>query len=257
MNDPHVTELCYQVASDAETKYLDPEPLSFTHALGSFLIEDGLLTVSPAEHFAREREARAAVDPYLQAWEVDTALKTNPGTILFEFLRSTVVDRLPLPDGASRVIEVEAGAICIASATATLVVGRRNYPEPPTGFGLTSEVQSVYRRWLAQRKGGEPILSFAYFLVTLIESKAKDRKAAALQYGVDVAILKKVGELTAQRGDVSVARKVGKQGKHGANLTAAETSFLEGVVRRLVRRLGEHAHGGALEQITVLDFPLP
>lgn len=257
MRDPHVEALYYGVSADEGTEYIDPEPMSFTHTLGEFSIADRTLTLVPAEHFASERQARDAIGPYLRTWEVETDLTRGPGTIRFEFQRSTIVDRAPPAEGGNRVIEVEARAICVATATASAVVGLRRYPDPPTAFGLTSEVETVFRRWCAHRDGGEPILSFTYFLLTLLESRAGGRRAVALSYCVDLDILNKLGELTAERGDVSIARKVGKKNKRWADLTGVETQWLQEVVRRLVRRLGEHAHGGALEQITVNDFPLP
>jgi hypothetical protein len=39
------------------------------------VISDGVLRVEPAQHFATEAEARAAVDPFLREWEAGNDLR--------------------------------------------------------------------------------------------------------------------------------------------------------------------------------------
>jgi len=48
----------------------------------------------------------------------------------------------------------------------------------------------------------------AYFCISLIQSKAKGRKKAALKYCIDLDVLNLMGKLTSDRGDMKEARKL-------------------------------------------------
>ena len=74
MNDPHVTSVVYSVGSGPGIEYDDPPPLIHESALGVFRLSQGRLQVTPTEHFAREEEARSAIEPFLRAWEAETDL---------------------------------------------------------------------------------------------------------------------------------------------------------------------------------------
>jgi len=93
----------------------------------------------------------------------------------------------------------------------------------------------------------------AYWLVTVLEQLAGTRKQAAQQVRIDGAILSTLGRLSSTAGDALEGRKYVPG---GAQLTGTEKQWMEEVVKRLVLRLGEHASGAPLTQITVQQFPL-
>jgi len=136
----------------------------------------------------------------------------------------------------------------------TFHLTRRRYPEPPKTFSPTPEVQHAYRRWLGFRSGKEPLQSMAYFVLTLLESTAAGREAAARSFQIDAAVLNTIGNLSSNKGDESTARKVGP-GRQFQDLSPAEKQWLEEAVRRVIRRLGEHASGAPLTLISLVDLP--
>ena len=97
--DLHVESLTYSVAAGEGTEYLNPPPLTHRNPLGTFTIDQGILTVSPLQHYSSRAAARAAIEPFLDAWEAETDLTANPGTIRFKFESCQIIDRAPPPPG--------------------------------------------------------------------------------------------------------------------------------------------------------------
>lgn len=253
MRDPHVEALFFSVFSTPGTKYVDPAVLRSTQPLGEFTIDQGILTVRPAEHFSSEREARGAIEPYLRSWEADADLRTAPGAIRFKFERSVVVDRAPPLPGHQISIALAAGASCVTGYAATLTVGRRSYPPPPTAFEMTNNVSAAYRQPACYWEDRTNLPAIGYFVLTMLEG-AGSRANAAKVLKIDKSILGEVGRLTAERGGPDSARKFNENGF--IDLSDAERQWLEEALRRLVLRFGEHAAGAHLEPITPQNFPL-
>src|SRR5439155_17286011 len=149
----------YAVGSGEGISYRDPEPLSFSSHLGDFELVDKELRIKPTEHFSEEEEARAAIEPFLRAWEIEADLKSNFGAIRLTFERVELIDRDPPPPGSPQVIEAKAAALAFATASVSLHLTCRRYPQPPQTFRATPEVQHAYRRWIAFRSGKEPLQS--------------------------------------------------------------------------------------------------
>ena len=254
MRDPHVVRLLYGVTSGPNISYKNPPQLSFDSVLGLFDLADSVLTIEPAEHFASESAARDAVSPFLRAWEVETDLVRNFGTIRFEFLRSEVVDRDPPKPGEAVLVAIAGSIVLVGSGTATLTLGMSQYPEPPRAFSVTVDVERAHRRWQLFREGKEPLPSMAYFVLTLFESAAGSRRDAASTFAVDYDVLDMLGRLSSTRGDPETARKAPK-GAPFTELSGAESHWVEQAVRRLIVRLGEHASGASLSQIAMRDLP--
>ncbi len=233
MRDPHVQTIHYEITSGEHISYRDPAPLSFSNHLGTFEVAESKLRVTPAERFADEVGAREAIEPFLRAWEIDTDLKSNVGMIRFKFDRIDVVDRDPPPPGTSQVIHAQAGSYMLVGSTATLHLTCSKYPDPPNAFRATPEVQHAYRRWLGYRSGREPLPAMAYFVLTVLESAAGGRPAAALAYQIQPAVLGTLGRLTSTKGDESIARKAGAQNQY-QDLSDREKQWVEEAVRRVI-----------------------
>ncbi|OQR35342.1 hypothetical protein BWR15_15530 [Pseudomonas sp. T] len=250
MRDPHVEAIYFKVSSGEDISYRDPEPLSFSNHLGEFCLADGILRLVPAEHFASAQEASQAIDAFLRAWEIETDLKRNLGTIRFNYSHADVIDRNPPPPGTPQVIQAEGICSGIAIGTslhAHLVLGR--YPEPPERFSASEYAQHAYRRWIGYRRGQEPLQAMAYFVLTLMERIAGSRAKACELFKIDLAVRNKMGDLCSERGSALTARKA--QSADFDDLSAIEKDWLERAVKRLIFRLGEHASGQPLDQITM------
>ena len=256
VRDPHVQTMHYEVSSGTGISYVKPGAVSFSTQLGQFDLADGKLVIAPTEHFSNANEACSALDPFLRAWEIETDLNSTIGTIRFTYSSSEIIDRDPPPPGSPVTCALTGvAALTFAGSLATLHITRSEYPPPPKAFSITPNVQLVYRRWLGYRAGNEPLLAMAYFVLTMIKSAAgNDQKLAARLFANDLKILKKIGELSSTRGDESTARKA-VAGKPFQGLTAIEKQWLEEAIRRVILRMGEHAFGGPLIQISLSDLP--
>jgi hypothetical protein len=254
VNDPHVERLYYTIASGSpQISYSDPEPMKFTNQLGSFSLAGQSLEFVPSEHFSDEDQARAVVERFLRDWELATDLRENPGAIRFAFERAQVIDRSPPLPGEPITLYLKTAGLSLMMGTLTVHLTQRRFPEPPQSFLGTTDVELGFRRWSRFREGKEPLPAMAYFVLKLLETRAGDRHRSGELFGISHAVLNTLGRLS-QKGDALTARKV-KPGRDFDDLTGAETSWLDQVVRRILLRMGEHAAGAPLTKITMADFP--
>jgi hypothetical protein len=75
---------------------------------------------------------------------------------------------------------------------------------------------------------------------------------AKVPLAVDKSVLKKLSELSTNRGELSTARKVTRDLKAFTN---AERQWLEATVLALIRRVGEIASGHSPLQLTLTELP--
>jgi hypothetical protein len=193
----------------------------------------------------------------LKAWEIEADLNSNVGTIRFKFERVELIDRDPSPPGSSHVMHLVGESLQLADSVSVHLT-RTKYPQPPKTFRATPELEHAYRRWIGFRSGKEPLQGMAYWVLTLIESIAGNRKGkrekAARSFQIDNSVLNTIGRLSSEKGDESTARKV-QPGIQFQELSEAEKEWLEQAVRRVIYRLGEHASGAPLGPISLTDLP--
>ena len=116
----------------------------------------------------------------------------------------------------------------------------------------------LYRQ--GRRQGREPLGSVANLCLTVLEDSASritggkglKRELAADYYQIDVKVLKRVGDLSSNKGG-AVARKA--KGRSDA-FTLEDTRFLEASVTAFIRRAAERAAdpNGNLPVITMADL---
>lgn len=162
MRDPHVERLYFRIGHEEGTAYRNPSTLSFRNALGKFETQADTLVVEPAPHFASEDEARAVIEPYLRAWEIEADLAQGLGTIRFKFDRADIVDRNPPPPG-HHALMVGTARVQLTAHPPTITITRREYPAPPTLFRTSPEIHIAYQRWLNVRLKREPSLGMAFW----------------------------------------------------------------------------------------------
>lgn len=251
MNDPHVEALYYGIGTGSESiSYGDPPAVSFENQIGKFSLVDCKLTIELSEHFPDEQQARQVVQPFLRAWEVETDLTAQIGQVRFTFENSKIIDRDPPQPEGSRVIHAEVAEMILVGHKPTIHITCGKYPDPPTAFATTPEVELAHSRWARFREGKEPLQSMSYFVLTLIQKLSGSRKQAAKLFQIDIDILKKVGELSSTKGDAKTARKA-----DFVEMTGSENSWLEAATRKIILRLGEHASGKPLAMIALADLP--
>jgi len=255
MRDPHVNSLRYNVSPEEGISYSDPEPLSFANHLGTFELSNNTLVVFPVEHFSIEDDARRALDPFLQAWEIETDLSSRVGMIRFKYDRAEMIDRDPPPPGSPKKINVTGKAtISVVGCRSSALITSNKYPPPPDTFCVTPAVQFAYRRWVGYCAGNEPLQAMAYFVYTHLVSIAGDNRRAGKLFRIDISVIKKISELSSTKGSELTARKAPKN-KQFQDLSGAEQVWLEEATRRVIRRLGEYASGAPLIPISMADLP--
>lgn len=254
MRDPHVTRLEYSIGTEGNVACGAPPRYAMSNAIGTFSLKDGALVVEPATHYPSATAARMVVDPFLRAWEVEADLTRYAGSIRFRYSTSDVVDRTPPPPSQGITIEVGVGELLVIGETASVSITQNSYPPAPVSFRVTPEVDIAHARWLAFRAQREPLQSMAYSILTLIEKMAGNRKAAASTFCIDEAILREIGRLASTKGDGATARKLCEVVSLDP-MSGGESSWLEAAVRQVIHRLGEHAAGGQLAQVTMDQLP--
>jgi len=254
MHDPHVVSLQYKLETGTTVSFYNPPAVNDETDTFRLKLENSKVTVDLKHHFASVEAARCVVDAYLLAWELDVALRFGRKEIKFIFEDAEVIDRDPPPSGSPMTIQVSGIASATAFGTATISAARREYPSPPKYFRVNPDVDTLWHRFEGYSQGREPLLAMAYFCLTLLEARAGGRKNAEKQYRIQKAVLDKLGELTANRGDEKTARKL-KKASPPAPLTPAEARRIEVAIKAIIWRVGEMGTNPSLAVIGMSDLP--
>lgn len=249
MRDPHVEAVYFTAGSADDISYKDPDPLAFPHHLGDFSLADGVLKVIPTEHFCSGQEANQAIEGFLRAWEIEADLKQNLGMIRFTYSGADVIDRDPPPPGDQHVHVAGFASGLAVSDFVTCHLTASRYPSPPACFSATEYALYAYRRWIGYRRGQEPLLATTYFILTLLERQGGTRAEACALFKIDREVLDRLGSWCSERGSPLSARKA--KATDFEELTHIESDWLDRAVKRMIFRLGEHASGHPLEQLTL------
>ena len=258
MNDPHVERLHYRIETGETVAFENPPDVSWETPNCTITLSGGEAVVAMKTHLATEQAARAVVDPLMRGYELHAAiLGGGLPEVTLKFVRADIVDRNPPPAG-HYVLQAGTGGVLITGGTVTMLVTRRSYPQPPTRFSASPDVEILWRRYQAHRRGAESLTAMAYFSLTVVEASVGPggaRRRAAAQYNVQFDVLDRLGYLTSEVGDEETARKWGRQAARPH--TGSEKAWMNAVVLKLIRRLGEYAAdpSAPMESITMKDLP--
>ncbi len=256
MRDPHVQWIEYEL----RTTWLfdDPQPLEWRGEHFDITLANGVLRVTMRSHFPSEQEARSAVEPFLQDWEIHTALlQGSRREMRFEFRYAGVIDRDPPPPDSKIDVTASGSLTFSSSISVEAQVIKKSYPAVPTNFRANPDVITLWDRFDGYKAGREHLPSMAYFCLTLIESRhegrgRRRREAAAKALSIGLDVLDKLGDLSTERGDTLSARKMTSDPKP---FTSAEVEWLEACIRALIRRMGEIASDHAPKLLTMDQLP--
>lgn len=239
MNDPIVESLNYRLKLSEDISFDNPPPLEEELPSFKLKLNAGILEIEMKDFFSSERQARASVEPFLKAWELDNFLDRGHKEFWFEFINSKIVDRNPPPADDSKVIKAEVGELLITGHSITVHITRKNYPSPPTKLLCTPDVESLLKRYEGFLQGSEPLISMAYFCLSLLQSSADGRGKASIKYNINKTVLDKLGELTSERGDKTEARKLDKFSTL-ISLTDTERTWIRETIKLIIRRKAEY-----------------
>ena len=271
MNDPHVVALIYRVVHGKSVRYDNAGPLRYSSSPEFKLtVEDNTARFAFKKHYASEGEALEAVEPFIQHWEFQAAMRDGPGKFGLRFKEAEIIDRNPSPPepckegfGASAVPSVlnVGGSAVFSGFTATGGVAfvSPHYPPPPAGGAVNPsdpDVKSMYNRYVNYWSEGEFLPGMAYFCLTMLEYKFKGqngkkaRDEAAEKYRIHEDVLNKIGHLSAKGGPIG--RKGGT-----VSLTEREKRWLGESVKKIIYRAAQVAADDSqhLPQITMADLP--
>ena len=207
-------------------------------------------------HVATVEQARALVEPILRDWEMEVELTRNRGELRFIYHDAEIIDRKPPEPGIQgRVIEILGGSYLLTMGNVTGHIMRRSYPDAPMGFHLTPDAESILLRFRNYQDGREPLLSMAYFCLTVVQSTAtarNRRKNAAQMFMIEKRVLDTLGILTTNRGDRSDARKA-QSGTQA--LTGAERAWIESTIKQLVLQLCDAPAGRERKPLSMTSLP--
>jgi hypothetical protein len=197
-------------------------------------VRNGSAVFSFNMHFASKSEARQVTEPFIHAWQVQDGLEHSPGELCFIYRGADIVDRAPPPD-APRPAYVDASVTSMAASSmmANATVSR-DYPLPPGGFMASEDVSARYHQHEGLIAGRMPLGTAAFFVHSLLEERGGGQQGASEMYGIDLKVLRKIGELTTTKG--------GKEARKAEGLkrpfSGSETRWLHAVIRALIKRVG-------------------
>ena len=259
MRDPHVDALIYNIEHDNSVDYSQATPVDEENDSFQIRVENKTVCLKFKDHYATETEARTAVKSYIRSWELDAALRGQPGQFRLSFARSRIVDRNPYPLVPGDVNL--AGTLCLGAPTlnGTLsVIVPKEYPQPPTGLKMdpfNPDVSTIYQRFERCLEGKEPLPGMAYFCLTMLEKHlSNSRVDAASNFQISRKVLDKIAILASNSGGPTLARKaIGV----GNELTSQQTLFLQEAIKAIIRRVATVAHNPCqrLKKITLSDLP--
>lgn len=261
MNDPHVNALTYVLVTEASLSFDNPPPIEIEFPSFSICLQDGILTVTMLEHFSSQDRARQCVEPILEAWTLDVGLRAGRDEFSFRFQNAALVDRNPPPPSPGHILQANVGEITVAGMSASCTVTRKHYPPPPNGLLVSADVRTMWNRYLNYVAEKEPLLSMAYFCLTVIENSTgvnkKKRKHAGELYSISQDLLDKLGQLVSEHGDETQARKLVPKSTRRP-LSGAEETWIKDAIRLIIRRKAEYdsSPGSVLPLLDLDQLPV-
>lgn len=253
MRDPHVVSLRYRLETDERTRYNDPAPLEYEAGEFHLRLQEAVLTCEMKEHHSTERDARAAVEPFLRSWELDAAL-TRGDIVRFVFEEADTVDRNPPPPGTSQVVLLRMLGLSVAAEVTRAIREQLTYPQPPRSFVASPNVETMWHRYTGYLEGREPLAAMAYFCLSLVQWRARGRSKAVLEYDIERDVLDTLGTLVSERGDRITARKFDSHSTLQP-LTEAEVRWIKSAVKTLIRQIGTYDSGATPCRLRMSDLP--
>jgi len=245
-----VKRLHYQIECAPHVDYHEaPDIFEETESF-EMVVSGNIATFEMKKPYPDQQVAEQTVEEYLRSWEalggleyLDDELAFTPQDVEIIGVNGSISKKKTAPV----VFEVRLERKHIS---------RQQYPPRPDRFRWSADVETLYSRYKAYKKGRERLLSMAYVCLTVVETSAGGRRKAANQYQIQLPVLTKLGELSSGRGSPEVARKAPKTGSWQP-LTKQEENWVEAVIKALTKRVGEWVYDpkATLKKLTMQDFP--
>ena len=254
MNDPHVVALIYDIEHDSTIDYGQAPPLTREIDAFTVKISNGQVRLEPKEHYASGVEARASAGDFIKNWELDVALRMQPGQFSLVFNHPEIIDRNPTPGIAGLSMHARAGKPYVRMSLTAIAP---TFPEPPSQVTLGHDYNDVVlllNRYSNYHKGKEPLTSMAYFCSTMLSGHLPTGEMRGDKLNISGGVQKAIRGLSSRQGGQMGARKWDAT---TIELDASEVRFLEQAVKLTIRRVAEKARNESLQlpAITLADLP--
>jgi hypothetical protein len=254
MNKPHIDKLFYKIITKDNVDYVNAPAVSLENETFKMVTSNNEVTFEMKKHFSSEQDAKIATDEFLNKWEIIIGLENAPDDIRFKFDRSEVVHFEPNQNESN--VNLSVSSVGNFEDDATNHVSHHKYPDPPDQFSISPDVETMYLRYKAYCEGRDTLLSMAYLLLTVAESKSatqkEARKEAAAKLRVEEIIFDTLGRLCSTKGNESEARKAPRNGVF-LPLKDNEREWVLAACKLLIKRCGEFEFCGT-ENLSLLKM---
>lgn len=246
INKPYIQRLFYTIITKDNVDYDNAPPVFFENETFKMTTSNNQIMFEMKRRFSAEQDAKIVIDDFLYRWEIKIGLENDPDDIRFKFDRSEVADLEPNQEENNTNLSV---SVCKHEHDAENIVlheSRHKYPDPPNQFSISPDVETMYLRYKSYREGRDSLLSMAYLLLTVVESRVEKRnklRNAAKKLRIEEKILKKLGELCSTKGDESEARKA-PENCNFIPLQQKEREWVLAACKLLINRCGEYEFCG-------------
>lgn len=253
-DDLRLYELAYDLEYDGSAvEFNDPSPIQFETDLFDARLAGETLTCQLRTPFGSVEEARRAVDSWIRAWEIDTALKDHSGRLAFRFRSGRVVGE----DPGSVTLHVAGADLLMQGGIAIAKITRKEYPPPPEAFTANEHVEALWHLFDGFLNKRIPLTMVAYSCLSYIEQMfggGNGRQDAARQLNISRNILTEMARLCSDnRCHHGVARKFTGT-RAPVELDTQEVDWVIAALTMLIRRAGD-PKPDSRPQLTMSDLP--
>jgi hypothetical protein len=209
------------VAGLSEKSSIGPFDYSFARDEAMFL---------PALRFATVEEARAVLDPMLEAWRIQTIITQNY-SMSFRYMAHELAMQPPQPGAAPITRRSRPSAPTNFRVSADI----DRYPPPPSHWGMDECTRDLVAHY-EESSNDRTLLMHAYAMVTRVEYEHRSLPGAAKKLAVSLNVLKWIKTMASERTLGGRARKYTRKSPPLEPLAADELEALNWIIRELVNR---------------------
>jgi hypothetical protein len=195
----------------------------------SFVFHNALFF--PRVQFTSVEDARAALDPMLEAWRVQTVITLNY-SMSFAYMAHEVLHEPPQP-GAKPVARPRRP---MPPKFLRMIAEADQYPQPPTSWGIDECTRDLVAHYEESLHASRTLLMHAYAMATRVEYEHGSLIAAAKNLAISLDVLKWIKTMATERTVGAQARKYTRKTPSLEPLGADEYEVLRWIIGELVRR---------------------
>jgi hypothetical protein len=194
----------------------------------SFVFHEAMFL--PKVRFATVEEARAVLDPMLEAWSIQTIITLNY-SMSFTYMQHELAAQPP-----------QSGAPLLARLSRPMPPHLRmmaetdRYPPPPSHWGVDECTRDLVAHYEESLNASRTLLMHAYAMVTRVEYEHGSLPQAATKLAITLDVLKWVKTMASERTLAGRARKYTRKSPPLEPLAADEHEALGWIIRELVSR---------------------